>query len=392
MVEPVTSYEVLVQEVYEALLRDGDVAIDVGAHRGRHCLPMAECVFPHGKVLAFEPLPPCRVQLKQELAAYRAELAKVLTLYPYALSDTPGTADFVVARDALAYSGLKQRTYDWPTRLRRIPVEVKRLDDLCLGLPSLQFIKIDAEGAEYSILKGATGCLRKFRPVVAFEFGINSSRAYGVTPHEMNELWAQEGYQVLAITGKLLTPEEFMTSACEQRLWDYVAVPEERQDLRRIIVETLTHHVGWHRVSAHLEIAESCVNLGLENRPLANYRGWKRWLIKLVLRFLYRAINPVLEPLRESERALLRSLKALARNMRQAENQTLLQETNGGPRATALATPGQRLSLQQQSLQQCLDRLTAVAANFTKRLAVIEGIIAELKEEVGGDPPMKNAA
>jgi FkbM family methyltransferase len=392
MVEPLTSYEVLVQAVYEALLQDGDIAIDVGAHRGRHCLPMAERVFPDGKVLAFEPLPLCRIQLEQELAAYRPELTKVLTLHPYALSDTAGTADFVVARDALAYSGLRQRTYDWPTRLRRIPVEVKRLDDLCLGLPALHFIKIDAEGAEYSILQGATGCLSKFRPVVAFEFGVNSSSAYGVTPHQMNELWAQQGYQVFAITGKLLTPEEFMTSAREQRLWDYIAVPEERQDLRRNIVQTLTHPTGWQRVSAHLEIAESCVTLGLDNRPLANYRGWKRWLIKLVLRFLYRAINPVLEPLRESERALLRSLKALARNVREAENQALLQETKGGPRATALATSSQRLSLQQQSLQQRLDRLTAVAANFTKRLAVIEGIIGELKQEVGGDFPIKNAA
>jgi hypothetical protein len=85
-------------------------------------------------------------------------------------------------------------------------------------------------------------------------------------------------------------------------------------------------------------------------------------------------------------------LKALARNVRQPENQTLLQETSGGARATALATPDQRLSLQQQSLQQCVDRLTAVAANFTKRLAMIEGIIGELKQEVGGDSPMKNAA
>ena len=100
----------------------------------------------------------------------------------------------------------------------------------------------------------------------------------------------------------------------------------------------------------------------------------------------------MLEPLRESERALLRSLKALARNVRQAENLVLLPETNGSLRATALATPGQRLSLQQQSLQQCLDRLTAVAANFTKRLAVIQEIIGELKQEVGGDSPLKNAA
>jgi FkbM family methyltransferase len=168
MVNPAPHYEVLVQEVYEAVLQEGDIAIDVGAHHGRHCLAMAEKVFPTGKVLAFEPLPMCRKSLEKEIADYFPELARVLTVHPYALSNFTGTTEFVVAKDALAYSGLKERQYDWPTKLERIPIGVWQLDDLCRDLPSVRFLKIDAEGGEFDILQGAVQTLRRCRPVVAF--------------------------------------------------------------------------------------------------------------------------------------------------------------------------------------------------------------------------------
>src|SRR5947208_2926539 len=133
------NYEVIVQETYEAILRDGDFAVDVGAHHGRHTIAMAECVFPRGKVMAFEPLPQCREYLGQVIDDYRPELAECVETMPFALSDHDGETEFVVARDALAYSGLKTRRYDWPTRLTRIPVQVRTLDDMCMALPSLRF-------------------------------------------------------------------------------------------------------------------------------------------------------------------------------------------------------------------------------------------------------------
>src|SRR5262245_37742493 len=166
-----THYEQLVQLCYEALLGDGDVAVDVGAHNGRHSIPMARCVWPAGRVLAFEPLPMCRETIARKVAEQHPELAPNLTVYPYALGDFLGETEYVVAKDLPDYSGLRERYYDRPTRLERIPVQVKRLDDVCLDLPSLRYIKVDAEGGEYHILKGAVGCLRKFRPVVGFEFG-----------------------------------------------------------------------------------------------------------------------------------------------------------------------------------------------------------------------------
>src|SRR5262249_3039442 len=101
-------YEVLVQHVYEALLRPGDVAFDVGAHVGRHTAPMARCVGPTGRVLAFEPLPSCADELRRASAAGRVEI------HDCALGATPGHAEFVVAVDQPAYSGLRERLYDAP--------------------------------------------------------------------------------------------------------------------------------------------------------------------------------------------------------------------------------------------------------------------------------------
>src|SRR5262245_38128077 len=131
---PARDYESLIQLLYEALLRPGDVALDIGAHTGRPAFPPARCVAPGGRALAFEPLPQCRATLERLLADHHDDLKDVLSIQPYALADYSGDSEFVVARDLLSYSGLKPREYDEPTRIERIPVAVRRLDDLCLEL------------------------------------------------------------------------------------------------------------------------------------------------------------------------------------------------------------------------------------------------------------------
>lgn len=50
-------FESTVRTVYETILSPGDVAVDVGAHVGKHTLPMARLVAPEGKIIAFEPIP-----------------------------------------------------------------------------------------------------------------------------------------------------------------------------------------------------------------------------------------------------------------------------------------------------------------------------------------------
>lgn len=232
-------FEARVQRVYERLLSPGDVAIDVGAHLGRHLFPMARRVAPTGRVIAFEPLPACRERLKLTLDEGYADLQPIVTIHGCALAEASGPAEFVVAREALAYSGLRQRTYDVPTTVERIPIEVRRLDELAVDLSSLTYVKVDAEGGELHILRGASQTIARFRPTVTFEFGANAISEYDITVFEMADFWIERGYRIFDVLGRpLANRDRFARSATEQQVWDYVAFPEEAISvMERALVE-----------------------------------------------------------------------------------------------------------------------------------------------------------
>ena len=231
MMAAVTDFEDVVQAVYEASLRSGDVAIDVGAHVGRHTIPMARAVAPTGKTHACEPLAQCQAALAERLVHEHPELEPVVTIYPYALSDHQGVAEFVVATAAPAYSGLRERVYDIPTALERIEVPLRTIDALFLDLPSLRYVKMDVEGGELDVCRGAAAVIEKFRPLVTFEFGINSAAGYRATPADMARFWLDRGYTLYDVEGRDLDLDAFIESATVQRVWDYVAVPTENCEL-----------------------------------------------------------------------------------------------------------------------------------------------------------------
>ncbi len=362
------NYEGLVQETYEALLRNGDIAIDVGAHVGRHALPMAERVFPAGQVLAFEPLPMCRARLENEVAAYRGELGHILKVFPCALSNYAGSTEYVVAKNSLAYSGLKKRMYLEPAELEFIPIEVKRLDDVCENLPSVRFIKIDAEGGEYHILKGAVRTLQRCRPAVTFEFGMNSLAEYQVTPLQMAQFWAELGYHIFNILGARLTEQEFVSSSEVQSLWDYVAVPAEDVAMQRTVVEVLSKTPDWHRVSVHLDYAHHQVNLFDNIPPLVGFRGLKGWLVKRVARLLFHLNQVVTVPQKACCQYLLYSTRALLHILRDRANE----EANLNARLenlTAQVADMRQLLVRQQQEFTSQSELLAQARNQLARLA-----------------------
>ncbi len=229
-------FETDLEHVYRALLKPGDVAIDVGAHVGRHTLCIAQQVGRRGKVYAFEPLPDCREALLDMLAhPVHAHFQPRVELSGSALGAAPGEAEFVVAVDALAYSGLRERRYDSPTRLERIPVHIETLDSLFAALPACRFIKVDTEGGEYDTFRGGEQLLRRLRPVAAFEFGLASCLSYKVEPIQMGRFWESLNYQLFDITGQPLTVSEFVASVTEQRVWDYFAAPAEQARTIRTI-------------------------------------------------------------------------------------------------------------------------------------------------------------
>lgn len=147
-------------ELAQALVRPGDVVMDVGAHLGIYATLLAQLVDTSGLVLAYEPQPR---MLHRNAAVYRQ-----LIVRPFAVSETEGSAPFMSERSS-GLSHIEPGTgQNHLPQLMTVTLddEVKRLQ-----LPQVHFLKIDVEGHEEFVLQGAKQLLTsKEPPIVLFEW------------------------------------------------------------------------------------------------------------------------------------------------------------------------------------------------------------------------------
>jgi FkbM family methyltransferase len=178
--------------VLAALLGPDADCIDVGANEGDVLADMVRLA-PRGRHLAFEPLP-------QLAEALRTRFPGV-TVHEAALGDHEGRASFVHVVTRPGWSGFRERPYPAKERVETIEVEVLRLDDVVRDGLVPKLIKIDVEGAEMGVLRGAERTLRELRPVVIFEHGLGSADHYGTRPEELFGFLEDVGYRVLDLDG-----------------------------------------------------------------------------------------------------------------------------------------------------------------------------------------------
>jgi FkbM family methyltransferase len=150
--------EIYVQRLYERLAEfvagDSWLVIDAGASVGIFAAQQASR---GARVFAFEPNPHSFVRLKYMIEANGLE-CRVEAL-PLALGSATGTAILRVPRSQLAGSTMGFA----PIRaIAYYEVDVVTLDDVCarLGAPQIDLLKIDVEGAEVDLLRGADNALR----------------------------------------------------------------------------------------------------------------------------------------------------------------------------------------------------------------------------------------
>lgn len=178
-------YDRLTNIILKRHVTDSTNCIDVGCHKGE-ILDVMLRYAPNGKHFAFEPIPYLFKVLKEKFAT-RA------TVYPYALSDNCGRTTFQLVKNAPAYSGIKRRKYDIDNpEIEEIEVEVMTLDELIPETVSIQLVKIDVEGGELGVLKGAKQLLKRNLPIVIFECGKGASEYYGTTPADVFDYMANE--------------------------------------------------------------------------------------------------------------------------------------------------------------------------------------------------------
>lgn len=152
--------------------------IDVGCHKGE-VLDTILKFSPSGKHFGFEPIPHFYENLKKSYPSN-------CSFYQIALSDSPGETSFNYVVSNPSYSGLKKRRYDNPNEEdTKITVKTERLDSIIPEDLKIDLIKIDVEGAELLVLKGAEKIIKKYHPVIVFEHGIGGADCYDIRPEQL---------------------------------------------------------------------------------------------------------------------------------------------------------------------------------------------------------------
>jgi FkbM family methyltransferase len=195
------------------LARDAH-AVDIGANHGATVGEMVR-VAPEGRVVAFEPIPALHAEL---VAAFpTADVRNV------ALSDETGHATFhyVVSADGL--SGLRRRSYPGKQDVREITVRTARLDDELPEDFDPSLIKIDVEGAELQVLRGALGTLERHRPVVVFEHGVGAADHYGTSSGDVWDLFAGVGMRIFDLAGEGPYARDRFEAMFTEPIWNWVA-------------------------------------------------------------------------------------------------------------------------------------------------------------------------
>jgi FkbM family methyltransferase len=135
-----------------ALLDKYSFVLDVGANVGSHTLGFAPYV---SKVVAFEPDPECHDLLVKNIGMQDRGVAHKISVNPIALSDSVQevSTQFDYGKTKVRPGGSIVQT---------------KLDNI-KGFPRIDLIKIDVEGMEYNVLKGAQNTITYFRPILFIE-------------------------------------------------------------------------------------------------------------------------------------------------------------------------------------------------------------------------------
>lgn len=197
-----------------ALEPDSDT-IDVGAHRGDVLASLVRLA-PEGRHIAYEPIP--------ELHAALAKSFPGVDVRRAALSDAASESSFAHVVSAPGLSGLRKRDYPGRQTTRQLTVRTERLDDALPDGFAPALIKVDVEGAELAVLRGAERTLAACRPVVVFEHGAGAAEFYEGDSGDLHDLLAgHAGLRIFDLAGSGPFSRTEFVDLFHKPIWNFVA-------------------------------------------------------------------------------------------------------------------------------------------------------------------------
>ncbi len=199
-------------KVVHALVKSGGTVLDVGANIGYYTVLLSRLAGRDGRILAFEPTANFRKILSMNIAVNNLNNVEVI---PAGLSDKSQKLDIYLTVDtATLHPSDSKKETDRKNDSNREVIELITLDDYIRRNPleRIDFIKIDVDGHEPSILRGAWETLEKYHPVVLLEVNHVSYHRAGYAAWDLYREIKGKGWYVYREDGlkEVLNEDDFL--------------------------------------------------------------------------------------------------------------------------------------------------------------------------------------
>jgi FkbM family methyltransferase len=189
-------------------IKKGMVVYDIGANIGEVSL---FCANLGAKVYSFEPMRDTFETLNQNISINKFE--SKITPYSVALSDKNGEADLFASNDVDELGSFEDGFHTLYARDERsvllYKTKIETMDDKLQEMTPPDFIKVDVEGGELFVLKGAAKTLEKYHPKIMMEYADGNCKAAGYDRNDLVDFLKPFGYKFYSIEnrGKLIALE-----------------------------------------------------------------------------------------------------------------------------------------------------------------------------------------
>lgn len=175
---------------------DGTNCVDIGAHLGAMTSLFLKCS-PSGKHACVEPTP--------YKAAWLRKRYPQVDVIEAALAETPGEASFFHQANNSGYSGLSKHEagVNDVSNTTVMTVQCDTVDRVIPADRHIGFVKIDVEGAELRVFRGAERVLTRDRPTIIFEATESGLKSSGIAPTALFEHLSTRRYEIRTPRGYL---------------------------------------------------------------------------------------------------------------------------------------------------------------------------------------------
>ena len=230
-------FDLIVGEAILRLLDKGETALDIGANIGQFSTLMARRVGLNGKVFSFEPHSDLYHELVTNCSLY-INIQKTLRAHNSALGKNSGSGTLIIPKEFGGNRGTSKVGTDGPKDGDTFKIKIETLDEVCEALRSIGVCKIDVEGHEAEVLKGAARTLRqkKIRDIIHEDVGLANK--------ELRAILIEAGYTIFSLHTDIIKPR--ISALAEKKPFkkgqegeNFVATLEPDRAIRRF------NAVGW---------------------------------------------------------------------------------------------------------------------------------------------------